>query len=418
MKRLLVILVCSLGVFSACASTKPKPEGTVESKATYMSMKLGLPSPIEGIVERSNVFLTSDPAVEALVEFEDLKGQIDVRWDWYAPNNLVYLSASRKVGASAGKFYPKAAVSHSINIDGEKASTIPGLWQVAFFVDGQLKETRRFQLETGLTTIQAPWVPADQRKWAFVIGVEKYSQLPMVDFAASDAGKTANYFTNILGVPENHVVLLENEKATRSAVTSRLKDYFPSNLDQDSVLYVYFAGHGMPDVVTGEPYLMLFDSEATNVTRTGYALREMLADLGAMDSAQTFLFTDACFSGVAARGEEMLVKGARPAMLRVQDVKVATGKVVAVGASTGSQLSHAYKEKRQGLFTYYLLDGLRGAADGDGDGIVTMGELYGYISRNVEKVSRRTTMVQQPSITPRLGNVAGLTMTKLPGPGR
>ena len=174
------------------------------------------------------------------------------------------------------------------------------------------------------------------------------SQLPAVDFAASDARKAATYFVNLLGVPDGQVVLMENEKATRSAVTSRLKDYFPGNLGKDSVLYVYFAGHGMPDVVTGEPYLMFFDSESTHVSRTGYAMKELLSDLGAMDIAQTFLFTDACFSGMAARGEEMLVKGARPAVLRVEDVKLATGKVVAVGASTGSQLSHAYKEKRQG----------------------------------------------------------------------
>jgi len=418
MRRLLVTLVCCIAILSACASSKPKPDGTVESKATYKALKLGLPSPVEGTVEQTNVFLTSDPSVVALVEFEDLKDQIDVRWDWYAPDNLIYLSASRKVGPSVGKYYPNAAVSHSINVDGEVASTRPGLWQIAFFIDGMLKETRRFQLETGLTTLQVPWVEADPRKWALVIGVERYSLLPAVDFAASDARKAANYFINLLGVPESQVVLMENDKATRSAVTSRLKDYFPSNLGKDSVLYVYFAGHGMPDVVTGEPYLMLFDSESTNVSRTGYAMKELLADLSTMDINQSFLFTDACFSGMAARGEEMLVVGARPAILRVEDVKVATGKVVAVGASTGSQLSHAYREKRQGLFTYYLLDGLRGSADENKDGTVALGELYAYLTKNVEKVSRRTTMVQAPSITPRVENVAGLPMTLLPGAGK
>lgn len=417
MKRLLIILICCFAVFSSCASTKPKTDNTAESKATYLSLKLGLPSPVQGMVEQTNVFLTSDPSVVALVEFEDLKDQIDVRWDWYAPDNLVYLSASRKVGPGVGKYYPEAAVSHSLNVDGEVASTHPGLWQIAFFIDGMLKETRRFQLEPGLTTLQSPWVAADPRKWALVIGVEKYSQLPAVDYATSDARKAANHFSNLLGVPEGQVVLLENEKATRSAVTSRLKDYFPGNLGKDSVFYVYFAGHGMPDVVTGEPYLMFFDSEATNVSRTGYSMKELLSDLGAMDIEQTFLFTDACFSGMAARGEEMLVPGARPAVLRVEDVKVATGKVVAVGASTGSQLSHAYKEKRQGLFTYYLLNGLRGSADDNNDGTVALGELYEYLTKNVERVSRRTTMVQQPAISPRVENVAGLPMTRLPKAG-
>ena len=120
MKRLLLILICCFAIFPSCASTKPKPEGTVESKATYKSLKLGLPSPVQGTVEQTNVFLTSDPSVVALVEFEDLKETIDVRWDWYAPDNLVYLSASRKVGPGVGNYYPKAAVSHAINVDGEE----------------------------------------------------------------------------------------------------------------------------------------------------------------------------------------------------------------------------------------------------------------------------------------------------------
>lgn len=417
MKRFLVILVCCFSIFSACASSKPKPEGTVESKVTYLALKLGLPSPVRGTVDQTNVFLTSDPSIVALVEFEDLKDQVEVRWDWYGPDNLVYLSASRKVGPSVGKYYPKAAVSHSLNVDGEEASTRPGLWQVAFFIDGMLKESRRFQLEPGLTTLQSPWVPADPRKWALVIGIENYSQLPAVDFALSDARKAANHFINLLGVPEGQVVLLENERATRSAVTSRLKDYFPGNLGKDSVLYVYFAGHGMPDVVTGEPYLMFFDSEATNVSRTGYAMKELLADLGDMNIDQSFLFTDACFSGMAARGEEMLVKGARPALMSLEEVRVATGRVVAVGASTGPQLSHAYREKRQGLFTYYLLEGLRGPADGNKDRTIALGELYAYLRENVERVSRRTTMEQVPSISPQVENVADLPMTQLPGAG-
>jgi len=414
MKRFLALLVFVLLVFPSCSSNKPKPDDAVESKTTFLAMKLGLPSPVRGTVEQTNVFLTSDTSIIALVELEELKEMIDVRWDWIAPNDQFYLSARRKVGPSEGMFYPKAAVSHAINVDGEDASNRPGLWTVAFFVDGLMKETRRFQLEPGLTTLQTSWVPPDPRKWALVIGIEKYSHLPAVEYAASDARKAANHFINLLGVPEKQVVLLENEKATRSGIMSRLKDYFPGNLNRDSVLYVYFAGHGMPEVATGEPYLMLFDSEATNVSRTGYGMKDLLSDLGAMNIRQSFLFTDACFSGMAARGDEMLVPGARPAVLRVEDLNVATGKVVAMGASTGSQLSHAFKEKRHGLFTYFLLEGLRGPADQDRDGTIAMGELYAYLRENVERVSRRTTMAQMPSISPQVENVGDLPVMRLP----
>ena len=412
MKRLLVFSLCCLPVLFACSSSKPKP--TAESKATYTGLKLGLPSPVKGTVEQSSVFLTSDEAIVALVEVDDLREEIDVRWDWIAPGEKVYLSASRKVGPSDGKYYPKVAITHAMKVDRESASNRPGLWSVEVYIDGTLKESRRFPLEPGLATLRSKAMPADPKKWAMVVGIEKYSHLPPVEFAAYDARTVVNYFVNLLGVPEGNVILLENEKATRSAVTSKLKDYLPANLDKDSVLYVYFAGHGMPDVASGTPYLMFFDSEATNVARTGYPLKEFLADLGALKVKNAFLFTDACFSGMAARGDKMLVSGARPAVIRVDDVNLATGRIVAMSASTGAQLSHAYRDKRHGLFTYYLLSGIQGMAESGKDGRIALGPLYGYVKENVERVSRKTSMEQVPSITPRIENVADVSLAVMP----
>ena len=82
----------------------------------------------------------------------------------------------------------------------------------------------------------------------------------------------------------------------------------------------------------------------------------------------------------------------------------------AMGATTGSQLSHAYYDKRHGLFTYYLLAGLQGQADSNKDGAVGLGELFSFVKENVERVSRRTTMEQVPSITPRIENVADIKL--------
>jgi hypothetical protein len=400
-------------VLISCGGAKTKP--TAESKSTYAGVTLGRPGPVKGAVETDTAFLTSDESIAAQVTFENLSEEIEVRWDWIAPGEKPYVSASRKVGPGAGLYYPKAAAIHAMNVDGEPASGKPGLWTVEVYVDGALKETKKFYVEPGLASLKSPRIPADPAKWALVIGIERYLHLPPVDFASSDARKAANYFVNLLGVPEKNVILLENEKATRSSVTAKLKDYLAHNASAVAVLYVYFAGHGMPDVGTGEPYLMLFDSESTNVSRTGYRMKEYLSDIGSLNIKSAYVFTDACFSGMAARGTKMLVPGARPAVIRVDDVNLASGKIVAMGASTGSQLSHAYKEKHQGLFTYYLLSGLGGEADLDRNGSVTLGELYAYIKENVLRVSLKTTMEQVPSVTPRIENVASKQLT---GPGK
>jgi hypothetical protein len=420
MKRLLVFSLCVLSLLCACSSKKPKPS-TSESKATYKGVTLGRPDyavigkgAVKGVLEPEGVFLTSDDSIAAQMEFDNLREEILVRWDWISPGEKLYMSASRKVGPGSGLYYPKAGAVHAINVDGEPASSRPGLWAVEVYVDGVLKESKKFYVEPGLSSFKTPVALTDPRKWALVVGIEKYSHLPSVEFAASDARKVSNYFVNLLGVPEKNVILLENDKATRSAVVSKVKDYLANNTDGESTLYVYFAGHGMPDVATGEPYLMMYDSESTNVSRTGYRLREALADIGSLNVKKAFVFTDACFSGMAARGSKMLVSGARPAVIQVDDVNLAEGKVVAFSASTGSQLSHSYREKRQGLFTYYLLSGLSGQADAKKDGSVNLGELFGYVKENVVRVSRKTTMEQVPSVTPRIENVGGERLT---GPG-
>jgi uncharacterized caspase-like protein len=68
------------------------------------------------------------------------------------------------------------------------------------------------------------------------------------------------------------------------------------------------------------------------------------------------------------------------------------GKVI-LSASAANEVSVEKDEFKHGVFTYYLLEGLNGGADADGDGAVTMDEVYRYVS---EKVPRATGQEQHP----------------------
>jgi hypothetical protein len=57
---------------------------------------------------------------------------------------------------------------------------------------------------------------------------------------------------------------------------------------------------------------------------------------------------------------------------------------------TASDVGESSKENLQwggghGVFTYYLLEGLKGAADANHDHQITVGELFDYVSRQVSK---------------------------------
>jgi len=75
-------------------------------------------------------------------------------------------------------------------------------------------------------------------------------------------------------------------------------------------------------------------------------------------------------------------------------------------------------QHRHGLFTYYLLKGLRGEADTNRNGTVTFGELAGYVRQKVAWAAKtQFNQEQRPLLVPPLtpdDTAASLVLTKLP----
>ena len=85
----------------------------------------------------------------------------------------------------------------------------------------------------------------------------------------------------------------------------------------------------------------------------------------------------------------MLISEASPIFISVENpaANLVNGSILT--SSSGDQISSWYSEVGHGLFTYYFLKGLRGAADGDHDNQITSTELFGYISEHVPYLARR-----------------------------
>ena len=68
--------------------------------------------------------------------------------------------------------------------------------------------------------------------------------------------------------------------------------------------------------------------------------------------------------------------------------RVVSGKgTIIITASGANEVSMESEDYKHGIFTYFLLEGLRGKADFDSDGLVTIDELYPYVSDNVARAS-------------------------------
>lgn len=246
---------------------------------------------------------------------------------------------------------------------------------------------------------------ADPRRWALIIGIEQYRKAPAVAFASRDATAMREYAMKLLGVPPENVVLLLDDQATKSAMQVVVEDRLQQQVQPGDTVYVYFAGHRIPEVRDGTPYLLPADGDPQSLRVGGYSVNDMYTALGKLKAERVVVFLDACFSGLSARQDqpEMLLAGARPTVLIVKDPMLASQKLVSFAAAQNDQVSNAHKEQAHGLFTYFLLKGLGGAADTNRDGSLKLSELAEYLKEQVSRSSRQLfgqTLQQTPVVRP------------------
>jgi hypothetical protein len=409
---LILMMVSCSGSKTIQKTPKFRYAGTTLSKSISVFGNLGVPT------TATNRFSTKDKAVFAHLNLENLSGSHKVRWEWYGPDGkLYYATDNTRIEASKGNYTKKCSAWHNLSIQGDKAQEMPGEWQLKVYFDNDMLEAKKFSIIAEKAVAVAAPVVVTRRifpdDWALIIGIEDYAHLPRVDFARKDALVIKEYFNRILGVPEHNIISLIDSDATKARISGYLRSFIPANVNKNTTLYVYFAGHGAPDMQKGDPYLVPYDGDTLFIEETGYKLKEFYKEINDLDVNQAYVFLDSCFSGVASRAAEMLTKGSRPALLRVEDIGLATQEVIALTAATGAQTSNSLSKEEHGLFTYYLLSALSGKADENEDRFVTIKEIYTYVTRHVTRAARRMGREQTPFITPSMEDLKDISVSRV-----
>jgi hypothetical protein len=408
------VILLSLLLTASCSSILSSSSSTYDFSGITLSKGIDKKGTTAIPKDISTTFNTDDTEIIALLKFANITGAHAVRWEWLSPNEQLYYSTETlPIKTGEGKFRKEAAAWHRLSIRGDKAASLTGDWEVKAYMDNRLLTSSKFVLKTpsleSFSGIEQKPFPKD---WALVIGIEEYGSLPPVNYAKRDALVVKEYFNKVLGVPEENIITLIDKDATKSRIEGFIKQYLPDNVSNETTLYVYFAGHGAPDMSKGEPYLVPYDGDTRFLEQTGYNLKDFYQDLNKMKVQKVLIFLDSCFGGVAARASDMLVKGARPALVHVQNATIASEKIVSMSATNESQTSISYDEEKHGLFTYYLLRGLQGMADTDGDHYVSLKELYEYVKVNVSRAARRLGKEQTPVIMPSLEKLKDMAVSR------
>lgn len=411
------IAVVLFFIFTACSSTNKNPKkpelefhGLTLSKGIIKRPTTAFPK------DRTENFNSQDKEVVALVNFENLSGSNQIRWDWYDPSGNLYLSSGDfPIKASDGKYFRQTTVWHTLVLNGDASVNSPGTWEVKFYVNNEFSDSKVFTIETknayASHASDTDVIPKPEN-WGLIIGIENYAHLPKVQFAKKDALKMREYFLNFLRVPEDQIFTLIDGEATKASIQGYLESYLPPIVTSKSTLYIYFAGHGAPDDKEGKRYLIPYDGNNKFIHKTGYKLEKFRDDIEKLNVRQTYVFLDSCFSGIASRTSEMLNPGTRPMALNPKETVPSSDSIVVLSASSKNQKSNAYPKKKHGLFTYYLLKALKGAADSDDNQWISIKEIYDYVSKQVSRVALRLGTDQNPEISPSLETLIDSNITR------
>jgi len=231
---------------------------------------------------------------------------------------------------------------------------------------------------------------------AVVFGIEDYKNIPPVTFAKRDAFWMKKYLENVLGIPENQIYYKTNSEVGQAEFNKVFSEdgWLEKRIkDGKSNVFVYYAGHGAPDLKANKTFLVPHDGDPNYASQTGYGMDKLYSELGKMNAKSVIVFLDACFSG-ASRNHEMLLADARPILIEFN--KTAVGNVTVFSAAGGKEIASSWPEKKHGLFSYFLMKGMRGNADANGDSVITVGELGDYVHENVSYMAGRLDREQTP----------------------
>lgn len=238
---------------------------------------------------------------------------------------------------------------------------------------------------------------APEKRWAVVIGVSRYENLPKSAWLLSgdkDAAAIAEFLQSPRGggVPDDHLKLLLNEQATTRNVRLAL-DFLIKNVAPGDVATIFFAGHGQVQQFGSAEvaYLLPYDSDPTVLNATALPMDELqrYVDYHLAQASQVVLITDACHSGSLVSDPLGRERRKRSVNDHLQDVGQREG-VLNITACRRDEV--AVEDPRlggHGVLTYCLLRALNGGGSASPGGIVRAQELLEYTTRQVPRLTEQ-----------------------------
>lgn len=228
--------------------------------------------------------------------------------------------------------------------------------------------------------------------YALIVGIGDYLNYQQLNFTKGDAMAFYQHLKSPAGgmLSDDNILLLTDKEATALKISNKMADLFAMADSNDLVIF-YFAGHGIDGA------FLPVDYDGYNNFLDHNSLINAMQD---SEAKYKIIIADACHSGsFAIKYEEYrkngdkfplaTVRGGKTVNDRLKDFYSSFSKakkgLAVFSSSAADEISLEANNLKQGVFSYYLIEALKGAADSDRNTIITTKELFDYISKKVHQ---------------------------------
>jgi WD40 repeat protein len=205
--------------------------------------------------------------------------------------------------------------------------------------------------------------------------------LPPLKYPAHDVMELAK----ILKREGYSVAFFQDSQATAGRIRTEFRELAKQMDKGEGTFIFYFSGHGFQS--SQENYLATYGTTSANLASQGLPLSEVMTLLSETGAKRRIAFVDACRNDPDA-------KSAGPAR-SFGDLQESEGIRILYSTAPGT-VSYEDENLQHGVFSYYLMEGLKGKAANSLDGLITFDDLDAYVSRKMRDYSIETGRTQKP----------------------
>jgi uncharacterized caspase-like protein len=268
--------------------------------------------------------------------------------------------------------------------EGEWDDIAPHGQGIMYFTSGKIfgaiwergRPVKQLDNRINLPTLKvSPDLNDEVKIWSVVVGVARYDHMPVLRYADDDAYQIYAFLKSPEGgaLPDDQIKVLIDEDATRNHIINAIQEQF-GKADENDVVVLYYSGHGVREAFLPIDYdgynNKLYHDEINNLMAESRAKHKLC-------------LIDACYSGNLSGANDVKADFTTSLNNYYSILNHEKGGTAFILSCKNREVSLEDSGLRQGIFSHYLIHGLKGDADSDRNNVVTVQELYDFISSHV-----------------------------------